>query len=48
MIQATDEPFRHSNLTDMSMRDLHNVAENYIDVAKVGLFNSIIIFTLEI
>ncbi|KAF8973183.1 hypothetical protein BDZ97DRAFT_1648656 [Flammula alnicola] len=25
---------KHSNLTDMSIRDLHNVAENFIDVAK--------------
>ena len=26
---------RHSSLTDFSVRDLHNLAENYIDVAKV-------------
>jgi hypothetical protein len=26
---------RHATIPDLSIRDLHNVAENYIDVAKV-------------
>ncbi|KAF8875816.1 hypothetical protein CPB84DRAFT_1853176 [Gymnopilus junonius] len=39
--QLTKRVFRHSNLTEFSVRDLHNVAENYIDVAK-HLLNGVV------
>lgn len=32
---------RHSHLPELTARDLHNVAENYIDIAKVGCFKHI-------
>lgn len=32
------QQFRHSNLTDLSARDLHNISESYTDVAKVDAF----------
>jgi len=31
---------KHSNIPELSIRDLHNVAENYIDVAK-GVLTSV-------